>query len=204
MRQRTRFPVLLLVAVMGVALAACDGRNTVLDDETRARAVERGDSAVNVLVESLVGELQAALAAGGPPGAIDFCASRAQEITAEAAARMGPGWEFKRATLRPRNPVNEPDALELEALEFFHAAEVADQDIPTSYVQRTPDGDYRYYRPLMVVPMCVACHGPADRLHPDVQAILLERYPDDQATGYEPGDLRGVVRATIPAEVVEP
>jgi hypothetical protein len=55
----------------------------------------------------------------------------------------------------------------------------------------------------MVAPMCVACHGPADRLDPDVQAILLERYPDDQATGYEPGDLRGVVRATVPAEVVE-
>lgn len=48
----------------------------------------------------------------------------------------------------------------------------------------------------MLQPMCLTCHG-AD-LAPDVQAAIAERYPDDRATGYRTGELRGVIWAELP------
>jgi hypothetical protein len=45
-------------------------------------------------------------------------------------------------------------------------------------------------------PLCVACHGKF--LAPDVAAIIEEAYPEDQATGFEVGDLRGVFWVEYP------
>ena len=39
------------------------------------------------------------------------------------------------------------------------------------------------------LPLCLTCHGAA--LSPDVEAALAESYPEDHATGYSAGDLRG-------------
>jgi hypothetical protein len=50
--------------------------------------------------------------------------------------------------------------------------------------------------PIVVQPMCVTCHG-AD-VAPDLRAKIEELYPDDQATGYAAGDLRGIFWAELP------
>jgi hypothetical protein len=39
---------------------------------------------------------------------------------------------------------------------------------------------------------------PVDQLSPEVRAALAEQYPDDQATGFEVGDLRGAFIVTGP------
>jgi mono/diheme cytochrome c family protein len=38
---------------------------------------------------------------------------------------------------------------------------------------------------------CAACHG--TNIAPGVQAKLAELYPNDQATGFKPGELRGAI-----------
>jgi len=42
---------------------------------------------------------------------------------------------------------------------------------------------------------CLTCHGPTESIPEDVRAALRERYPDDKATGYAVGDLRGALWA---------
>lgn len=37
--------------------------------------------------------------------------------------------------------------------------------------------------------VCIACHGA--ELDPAIAQKINELYPDDQATGYKPGDIRG-------------
>jgi hypothetical protein len=189
----------LLPAVL--AAISC-GAGGDIDPDVRQQVIQRGDSAALALMGTLSGELTAAVAAGGPAHAIGFCADDAAALTAGVVARLGPGWEVKRTSLRTRNPANAPDDLEVEALEFFHAAQSAGRELPEHYVQRARSGDYRYYRPLMTAALCVQCHGPAAGLDPAVTRILAERYPDDHATGYEAGDLRGVVRVTVPASAL--
>jgi hypothetical protein len=188
---------LLTLVGLVTGAAACGGPGEI-DPDTRQQVIQVGDSAALALMQSLSGELTRAMAAGGPAHAIAFCAEDAGPLTASVVAGLGPGWDVKRTTLQTRNPANEPDALELDALAFFHGAETAGRELPQHYVQRTPSGDYRYYRPLMVAPLCVECHGPRAELDPAVTRVLAERYPDDYATGYRVGDLRGVVRVTVP------
>jgi mono/diheme cytochrome c family protein len=53
-------------------------------------------------------------------------------------------------------------------------------------------------RPLPTAATCTKCHGSAERLSPEVRAILAAAYPQDKATGFEEGDLRGFIWAESP------
>jgi hypothetical protein len=56
----------------------------------------------------------------------------------------------------------------------------------------------RYMRPLIVAPLCVDCHGPKENIPLEVKTILKEKYPDDRATGFLVGDVRGAISVKIP------
>ncbi|MFP4624058.1 MAG: DUF3365 domain-containing protein [Gemmatimonadota bacterium] len=194
-----RMPLVLLLIGTLPGLVGCNAGEADLDDATRARVVALGDSAAMSLVRRLGGELNRQLATDGPAGAVQFCAGEAQALTDSVSDALGAGWAVKRTTLRARNPRNAPDSLESAALRYFHEADAAGQE-REHWVQRTAAGDFRYYMPLRVAPMCLECHGERDRIDPAVRQVLETRYPTDEATGYREGDLRGVVRVTVPAE----
>jgi hypothetical protein len=110
---------------------------------------------------------------------------------------------LKRTSFRYRNPDNAPDAAEEEALRFFEDAVVEGGSPPSHMVQRVSDDQYRYYQPLFVGEMCLSCHGDLGAMNPDVLQALTDRYPGDLAVGYQAGDFRGVLRVTVPAELVD-
>lgn len=148
------------------------------------------------LIGELMGRVAAAIEEGGPAYAIDFCSTEALSRTAAVADAHGVG--LKRTSSRLRNRANAPDAFERAALEHFEAEIEAGRAPPTHLVQRA-DGELRYYRPIIVAEPCTACHGPRESLDPEVVEALDRRYPDDEATGYRPGDFRGLVRVSVPA-----
>ncbi len=191
------------ICVLGLAAVtvACADRGDEIDDATRATVIALGDSAAMSLARTLGGRLNAHLANSGPGEAIAFCSEEALVLTDSVSASLGDGWEVKRTTRQTRNPRNAPDSLEAMALERFHEADETDAELG-SVVQRTASGDYRYYMPLRVGHMCLGCHGERDGLDPVVRQVLDTRYPADQATGYADGDLRGVIRVTVPATAV--
>ena len=41
---------------------------------------------------------------------------------------------------------------------------------------------------------CLTCHGSS--LQPELKAEILRLYPNDQATGFKPGELRGAFTVT--------
>jgi len=57
---------------------------------------------------------------------------------------------------------------------------------------------YRYMRALPVQSLCLHCHGVPEPLTPAVRQKLRELYPDDKATGYKPGDIRGAMTIRKP------
>jgi len=167
-------------------------------DASEAEAVAIGDSAAVALSRALVSRVQAALAEGGPAYAIEFCSERALPITAAVQDSLAGGLELKRTSLRIRNPANAPDSLERAALTYFQSELEAGRPMPPYHLQQTESG-WRYYKPIVVADFCTACHGPRESLDPAVRRVLAERYPSDQATGYSPGDFRGVIRVSVPA-----
>lgn len=168
----------------------------------QALALEKGAAAADQLSGTLIRHLTAALDSAGPVGAIDFCSTEAPILTAGAVAGME-GLDIKRTSTRVRNPANAPDSLEAAALAYFEAQMASTGALPQAWVQAEGEGALRYYRPLVVNELCVQCHGPLTALASDVVAKLGERYPTDQATGYLPGDFRGLIRVRVPRAALE-
>lgn len=173
------------------------------DELHRATALEMGAAAADQLSKTLIGHLTAAVDSGGLAGAIDFCSTQALTLTAQAAGSMQ-GVDIKRTTTRVRNPANAPDSLEAEALAWFESQLASTGALPKEWLQTEGQEALRYYRPLVANDMCVRCHGPVATLVPEVVAALAERYPQDQATEYAPGDFRGLIRVRIARSALEP
>lgn len=178
----------LLPALSVLALASC--ATTVQPpkaqlDEARAIAAK--------VPANLLSVLTAELQRTGPVGAIEVCQVKAPEMARNASAQTG--WQIRRASLRNRNPKGVPDGWERATLEEFDALRAAGADPATlERAEVVTEGGQRwvrYAKALPTQPLCVQCHGPADRLAPGVQAKLAALYPDDRATGFTPGQIRG-------------
>jgi hypothetical protein len=158
-----------------------------------------------VLADRLLGELKAelgqAMQSGGPLAAIGVCRTRAPEIAAQLAAESGA--EVGRTALRVRNAANAPDELERQVLQQFaeqmpRGASPGTAPPEAVFETRTPQGiEHRYMRAIPMQPMCVACHGKT--IAPELAAVIAREYPQDAATGFEPGELRGAVTVRWPA-----
>jgi mono/diheme cytochrome c family protein len=186
--------------MMGGGMRQRHGQHEELTPELERHVTGVAAPAAAALRAGLLQRLTAALAGGDVGRAIEVCATEALPLTDSIAAAAGNGIALKRTSTRVRNPLNAPDALEQQALEWFAAEHAAGRE-PTELVQREGT-DFRYYVPLRVAAPCLTCHGPVDALTPEVRRALESRYPGDRATGYAIGDLRGVLRVSVPASAV--
>lgn len=186
-----------------LGLAACAQEDASLEEaKPDPDMVEAARMAAGALGETLKGRLVEAIAAGGPVEAIDVCNLEAPEIaravSADAGMRVG------RTALRLRNPDNAPDDFERAGLERFQQ-QLEDGADPSSLeiaeIVDAPHGKtLRYMKPIMTGGPCILCHG--TDVSPAVRAALLERYPDDAAVGFAPGDMRGAF--TISKTLIRP
>lgn len=168
----------------GPTAAAPEGADHEGQDARFAKAEEARDK----LMGRLLNELSAALAEGGHPAAIEVCSRRAPEIAAEVSSELGV--QVGRSSSRLRNPANV--APDWAAPHIHEAKDAAVQRIPL-------DGDgLGVLFPIRLAKGCLGCHGGADDIHPDAAAALARLYPDDRATGFREGDLRGWLWASVP------
>lgn len=186
-------PLVLFGALVMAMPAVADDTKT---PETAAYRAEAGKLA-GELGTQLREQLTAAMQAGGPLAAVAVCHERAAPI-ADAISGSNSGWEVGRTSLRVRNPDNVPDSWERSVLEAFDARRAAGED-PAAIEQEAiiKAGGQRYYRYMKAIPTadaCTVCHGSA--VAPELQAHIGKLYPDDRATGYKAGDLRGAFTLT--------
>lgn len=185
-----------LALVFTLLVAGCTGtRETAAPVQPAVDGVALATEAEIVagqLGSRLKGELMAAMQAGGPLAAIDTCHLQAQPLTADTGTASG--WQVGRTSLRLRNPANAPDAWEQSVLDDF-AARIAAGESPAALsaqtLTKTADGghEFRYMKAIVTQEPCTVCHGTA--IAPPIQARLRELYPDDRATGFSAGELRG-------------
>ena len=173
---------------LGLAMADFKGENPMKESRETAAA----------MLKELGQKLQAAMANGGPENAITVC-----NIEAPAIADRISNEEkitISRVGTRVRNPVlGVPNDWQTEALQQF-AKGLANGEKPADmeFVQAVKAGsgsrmELRFAKPIVMQPMCVACHGTPEQISPEVQAKLKALYPDDRAVGYKPGELRGAI-----------
>jgi hypothetical protein len=132
------------------------------------------------LKERLTGVMQAE----GPVAAARVCADEAQVLT--AAANSG-GVKVGRSSMKLRNPGNAPPAWVATWLAAGSATPWTSSE----------GGVSRAILPIVIEPACLTCHGDKSGIPPEVASLLAERYPNDAATGYAVGDLRGALWAEV-------
>jgi len=162
-------------------------------DPIEQAALDRSVAAVQELGGTLKKNLVARMKEGGPAQAAEFCSLEAQGLTATAQEE---GLRVGRSSLRLRNPRNEgPDWVTQWLKEQGERPAEGVQGFTHTVVRDDGVGFGRTLKPLAIEGPCLLCHGPADALSPEVASLLAAKYPEDAATGYALGDLRGVIWA---------
>jgi len=140
---------------------------------------------------ALKSELKAAMKTGGETKAIEVCQTKAPEISAEFSRKAG--FEITRTSLKPRNADNAPDAWEEAVLKQFEKRKAAGEDPKKlefiEVVNADGQSKIRYLKAIPTGGVCLGCHG--SEISEDTQAKLNALYPNDKATGFQTGDLRG-------------
>ncbi len=173
---------LTLLSGCGSEIDAPPGWQVVKRGELNAASaalLESAESARNGLARGLVGELTAAIQEGGHVSAIGVCQERAPAIAATVSAEAGV--KIGRTSAQLRQPGNQAPEWAQD-----HLAAAPEEAL---FIQG--DKELRALFPIMIAPVCLACHGQEADLGDGVGGALAERYPADQAVGYKDGDLRG-------------
>jgi hypothetical protein len=157
--------------------------------------------AVTAFGGSLKSELETAVKAGGPLKAIEICNTKATPIAEEHSQKLG--WKITRTSSKLRNSQNAPDAWETQILQQFEKRKANGEDITKlEHVETVQNSDgskaIRYMKSIFLSEGCLACHG--EELNPELAAKIKELYPDDKATGFKLGDLRGAFSITQPVK----
>jgi hypothetical protein len=152
------------------------------------------------MLKELGQTLQAAMADGGPENAIGVCKTQAPEIAMKLS--MKHQLKVARVGTRARNPdMGVPNDWQTQAFKQFETRLAkGDKPYDIEFIQLVKSGSYdlelRYAKPIVLQPMCTACHGTPEQISPEVKAKLDQLYPNDKAVNYKPGELRGAVVVT--------
>ncbi len=165
-----------------------------------AAFVQDSRAKVKAFAGDLKGALQAAIRAGGPIHAVPICSVKAPEIAADMSKPAA--WTVRRTSHKLRNPANAPDAWEAAVLDEFLQRASAGEDLrgmeKAALVRRDGRLTYRYMKAIPVGGICLTCHGSG--IEPKLKARIDSYYPEDKATGFALGELRGAFTITKTAD----
>lgn len=176
------------------------GLSAVYADDMQA--LDEVRHVANEMPVKLMAVLQAELAQGGFSSAIAACREKAPQMAKAASERTG--WSIRRVSLQNRNPNAVPDPWERLVLLDFERRAKAGEDLASmeTYAVIDTEGEgqpmLRYMKALPTQPLCLNCHGPREQMAPAVLEQLDALYPEDRATGYRVGDIRGAITIKRP------
>ncbi len=187
MNKHNPFAIALFVACI---ISACSNNN--VDEElTLSREVSKE------LGTQLKSKLVSTMQSSGPDAAIAVCNLEAINITADISDKNN--LVVGRTSLKIRNPANKPDAWETKQLEWFESQLASGVDVKTleknEIVKEKGKKIFRYMKAIPMQEPCMLCHG--EVISTAIKEKINDLYPQDQATGYKVGELRGAFTIKI-------
>lgn len=171
------------------------------EDTHQTQHMEESRQTAQIFMQSLAGQLKAALESVGAEHAIKVC----KEIAPALAQQFSTdGKRVTRVSLKPRNPtMGVPDKDELAILERFDSLQkegTAANTLESGVFQQHADGSqwFHYMKAIPTQAICLQCHGKPQDISDQVKALLSKEYPADQAIGYTQGEIRGAVSIRTP------
>ncbi len=179
-------------ALLALAAAAFHPAAALTDGEALGRGQKIAAEAFGVLSQ----ELMKAMAEGGPAKALPVCHDKAGTLAAELGRKHGA--EVRRVSHKARNPKNRAGEAEAKVLKEF-AAKLEAGEAPKPVIVRDGAGRAVFHAPiLLAMDTCLKCHGdPAKDIAASDLALIRSLYPQDAATGFKLGQLRGMWKITF-------
>ena len=163
-----------------------------------AKGEEIAKSALKVTAQTFQSALMTAIQEEGVPGAIEYCNTNAMEIVKKLDDSLN--ISIKRVTNKTRNPADSLTGIEKEIWEAYNY----NPSQATAQLQEFSDTELIFTQPILIGSgVCLNCHGGVGaEVTNENYELIKTRYPNDQATGYQLGDLRGMWRLIIPKKTV--
>lgn len=132
-------------------------------------------------------EVSTSMQKGGVEKTVPYCQLRAYPITDSLAKAYDA--VIKRTSHKIRNPLNAPDSLERKIIDDY----LSDKSKQVPKVIHSSEKEFRYFAPILLATPCMKCHGKLEEdISPENYSLIQQLYPNDQAIGFSPGDLRGI------------
>ncbi|MDW3095645.1 MAG: DUF3365 domain-containing protein [Gammaproteobacteria bacterium] len=148
---------------------------------------------IQALATNLKNELGASMQEGGPIAAINTCKIKAPEITNQL--NDTDDIKIKRTSLRLRNLDNSPDDWEQKILLSFEEKLKSGASIEelaySEEISSNNTSTLRMMRAIPMQPVCLSCHGDKKTMDKGLISSLDINYPNDLATGFSIGEIRG-------------
>jgi len=180
---------LYVVIFVGFAAILMNPLSAIPEEQSQNAVLKQ--EAVNIVKKfagTLKPLLKGAIQSGGPSHAINICSNEAPRIAKQLSLETG--WTIKRVSLKPRNSKNATaDTFERKVLEQFNEKQIKGESPETIVYYEKIGNQFRFMKAQGVEDICLNCHGKT--LSADVASALKKHYPDDIATGYSKGEVRG-------------
>lgn len=169
-----------------------------LSVEVQQATVQLGKAVAAETFGLLSSNLQSAIQSGGVSNALSFCSLAASPLTAGMAEKHGV--TLKRITHKARNSAAKANETELAILQTFASALTASTNPPPPFATNLVAGQATFFAPIVIAnELCLKCHGePGKDISAENLAVIKQHYPQDEATGFQLGQLRGAWRIDFP------
>ncbi len=182
-------PTLVLMLALAAAPIGCKQKAqpaALKAKEIKASPPEKVVAAIRNLKTTLGARLKAEIAQSGPEAAVEACRLDAAKFT---QAQQQAGLRIGRTSHKLRNPANKAPAWAEEAVASGAGRVVS--EVKRRRVYDLGGGHLGYVEAMGVGAVCLTCHGPAEGISPPLAERIAKAYPDDKATGFQEGDVRG-------------
>ena len=160
-------------------------------DENHHNIKDLKNKAKNIIkqfAKTLKPELKKALKSGGAKHAVEVCNIQSPLITRNINA-ANYGWEVKRVSLKNRNINAKPNQWESKILKIFDKRATLGMKAEKSVYAKIVDKEFRFMKAQITDGVCLTCHG--KNVSAEIKQIINAKYPQDKATGYSLGEVRG-------------
>ncbi len=183
---------LLFLSLTILITASCSNS---LSDKKKKEYSLKGKEIAEATAKNLVTNLSQKMKSGGVSEAVPFCNSMANPLTEEIEKKYDVA--IKRTSLLIRNEKNKPTEGELIILNQYKNSFI-DKDTLKPIVNLDNAGKPHFYAPILLQKKCMTCHGTVGQeVTVQTDSIIRSYYPDDKATGFKEGDLRGIWSITF-------
>ena len=192
--------ITLVLFTLGILTGGCGGDKDQTESDEQLKQAQTllnendllcrtaGEKLTSIFSRELKGELMTAMAQGGSVKAIDICRYKAPKISQIFSIN---GVKIGRVSDKYRNLDNRATLKEIEVLKQFEDTLTA-PDYVGEWSRSDSTETYHYYKPIYTQPICLNCHGGLQTLSPGVIDAVRKHYPNDKATGFKVGELRGM------------